>query len=68
MWEYGVGATPAGELIDGENEAMDTVVGGPEPDDLHIMGQLPGVTTYIMVSDNVSRMSLVKIETLDFFV
>ena len=37
MWEYGVGATPAGELIDGENEAMDTVVGGPEPEDLHMV-------------------------------
>ena len=31
-------ATPAGELMEGENEAMDTVVGGPEPEDLHIMG------------------------------
>ena len=40
MWEYGVGATPAGELIDGENEAMDTVVGGPEPEDLHIIGSV----------------------------
>ena len=30
-------ATPAGELIEGENEAMDTVVGGPAPEDLHMI-------------------------------
>ena len=35
-----MGATPAGELMEGENEAMDTVVGGPEPEDLHIMGSV----------------------------
>ena len=42
-------ATPAGELIEGENEAMDTVVGGPEPEDLHIMGSVTRVDNIMVI-------------------